>query len=67
MATCIDMFIMVYGIYLLMTFIMPSIMLNFNVFPRFARAWLNHTKNEVLFRDAMWLIVVKVLNDRDKN
>lgn len=53
------MFIMVY---LLMTFIMPSIMLNFNVF---ARAWMKNTPNEVLIRDAMWLIVVKVLNDRD--
>lgn len=65
MATCVEMFIVVYGIYLLMTFVMPSIMLEFNVFPRFARAWLNHTKNEVLFRDALMIIVFKVLNDRD--
>jgi len=65
MATCVEMFIMVYGIYLLMTFIMPSILLEFNVFPRFARAWMKNTPNEVLIRDAMWLIVVKVLNDRD--
>ncbi len=65
MATCVDMFIVVYGIYLLMTFVMPSIMLELNVFPRFARAWLNHTKNEVLFRDTLMIVVFKVLNDRD--
>jgi hypothetical protein len=63
-SSCLDLFIMVYGIYLFISFIVPSIMLNLNVFPGLARIWKEQA-DRVLVNDAVMLIIVKVLNDLD--
>jgi hypothetical protein len=65
MTTSVEFFITVFGIYLVASFIVPSIMLHFDVFPVFARAWKNNKTDSELFLAATILFVVKILNDRD--